>query len=98
MQIVKLGDFARLRTLGGRNALRGRSGGDKLRLCFSGCHNKQAYISFQLMTILLLCRQFPAEMLIKLCALMARSFFVQSPSPGIQIVRIWCGNFKLHLS
>jgi hypothetical protein len=64
MQIVKLGNFARLRTLGGRgDASRGSSGGgDKPGLCFGGCHNKQAYISFQLMTILLLCRQFPAEM------------------------------------
>jgi hypothetical protein len=98
MQIVKLGDSASLRTFGGGNASRGRSGGDKLRLCFSGCHNKQVYISFQLMTILLPCRQFPAEMRIKLCALMASSLFVQSSSPGVQIVRTWCGNFKLHLS
>jgi hypothetical protein len=88
----------RLRTLGRGNASRVRSGGDKLRLCFSGCHNKQAYISFQLMTILLLCREFPAEMRIKLCALMAHSFFVQSSPPGLQILCIWCDNFKLNLS
>jgi hypothetical protein len=56
MQIGKLGDFARLQTLGGGDASRGRSGGDKPELCCGGCHNKQTYISFQLMTIVLLCR------------------------------------------
>jgi hypothetical protein len=81
----------------GGNASRGRSGGgDKPGLRFGGCHNKQTYISFQLMTILLLCREFPAEMSMKLCVLMAHNFLVQSSSSGVQIMRIWCDTFKCH--
>lgn len=79
----------------GIHASRGRSGGDKLRFLFQWLSQQSAFVTLQLMTILLLCRQFRAEMLIKLRVQLrwhAASVFVRV-TRGINCVNL-TGHFQ----